>query len=890
VTDTAGQWWQPDPSGKGWLVWNGSAWTPSTQPSGTSGLQPGTAKDFVEFKSRLMTIDEFKKMSKDVPLAKRPQKWWDLLSILGGITSAVLWLVYSGIREGFDFLTPVLMVVIPVFMIWFRADLDVALLPFQPYRKNVNKLLLVGVGMAFPFLTSFILFNLGIRNYALIQWNMIVGTFGAFIITRNPVISLPGISVHPGNGRPPSLVQHGILVVLIAAVGSFLMLPVRADDCTRDFLNAQDCLRTEGYAEGISGTFSTLLSTSVNGPTVVQTLSSGGAGGAGGAQPPQPPSPPVSSSASSTGQAASSVQTPQQPDVPSLPVSSDDVQNVKEAVEDMRAEKLREMAEAAEAAAAARAAAEQAARDKLLQNLQKMQDGMVEGDFANRFTADDFGRISNQIDKVSEQLRSGGKVDTDLYTKIYNVYEGRVSGRTLPIGQVPSDAQIFRETITGGLEGTSREIFTGKDADGNMSYKSLALRGLVGVATGGTSELVATPVSATYTMKDYVDKGGDSVLGAFGHAMVDVAIGEGIGRGIGLAGNLGGKLISAVAEELPSSVSGSVKAGIEWTKNVLNTEIKNPFAGEEVSGLAGTRPALTDAGKIGEQIYRDAHTGQPHAGLDDVSFEPASEPVNTAAYSPDEQKAIRFVAEQNGAEVHFRDVNEYSVKRIQSGEAYSKPADLKSNTVNDADVKLGFSDEHKGLVSCREPVLPEQGGMTDSEWSKLNERYEQRMTDFNDNAAHLQDLEAQGKIKWDRETGLITNGPDGKPFAGDHDVLAYTDAVSHKPISPFTANRMNQQLQDLNVTNHNHQTDWNFSNLSDKPPVEGAASDFAKAAAVDDRVLNQCTQAGGKPLETFNPLSGWKSNWYTGSTQRNFVQKALVDGKTIFSKIAPGGG
>ena len=26
VTDAAGNWWQPDPTGPWWLVWNGSAW------------------------------------------------------------------------------------------------------------------------------------------------------------------------------------------------------------------------------------------------------------------------------------------------------------------------------------------------------------------------------------------------------------------------------------------------------------------------------------------------------------------------------------------------------------------------------------------------------------------------------------------------------------------------------------------------------------------------------------------------------------------------------------------------------------------------------------------------------------------------------------------------
>jgi hypothetical protein len=916
VTDPSGRWWQPDPSGSGWLVWNGSAWSPASPPTSTGGLQPGTPKTFIEFKNQLMTVEEFKKMSKEVPLAKRPQKWWDLLSILGACVSATLWLLYSGNPwgEGIDLITAALMVGLPVLMIWFRADLDVALLALQQYRKNVNKFLLVGMGMAFPFLSSFILFTVGIREYQLMQSNMIIGALGAYAITRNPVISLPGTGSTQGSGRPPVAVTNAFFAIILAVICYFLVLPVRADDCTRNLLNANDCDRTPGYAQVISGTPPAVIAGLVNGRGIHETLT---IGGSGGGQPPAPPAQPpttapgssttatssaTSSTTSSATQGASSATTGQPPvaggDAPSLPITSDDVQNVKEAVEDTHAENLRLAAEEAAAAiaaqAAARAAAEQAARDNLLQKLQHMNDGMVEGSFASRFTADDYERISNQIDKVSDQLRNGGKVDLDLYSKIYRVYEGRVTGRTIPAGEIPSEAQIFRETITGGLEGTSREIFTGQNANGDFSYKSLALRGLVGVATGGSSELAYTPASSVYTMKDYVDKGGDSVLGAFGHALKDVAIGELMGHGITGLTKYGGKLVNAAVDSLPTNLTTPVKEGLEEIKNVLNTEIKNPFAGEAPGGfpeggLAGTKPALQSPADIGEQIYRDAQAGQPHAGLDDVSFKPADAPVNTAAYSPEEQKAIRFVAEQNGAEVHFRDVNEYSVKRIQSGDAYSKPAELKSNTVNDADVALGFSDEHKGLVSCREPVLPERGSMTDAEWGKLNERYEQRMTDFNDNAAHLQELEAQQKIKWDRETGLITNGPDGKPFAGDHDVLAYTDAYSHKPISPFTANRMNQQLQDLNVTNHNHQTDWNFSNLSDTPPTSGGASPFSKAAGVDSRVLNGCTE-GGKPLETFNPLSGkWESNWYTGSTQRNFVQTAVVDGKTVVSKIAPGG-
>ena len=42
VTDAQGRWWQPDPYGKGWLVWNGSAWIPGAprEPAGFSQARP----------------------------------------------------------------------------------------------------------------------------------------------------------------------------------------------------------------------------------------------------------------------------------------------------------------------------------------------------------------------------------------------------------------------------------------------------------------------------------------------------------------------------------------------------------------------------------------------------------------------------------------------------------------------------------------------------------------------------------------------------------------------------------------------------------------------------------------------------------------------------------
>jgi hypothetical protein len=286
VTDSSGEVWQPDPSGTGWLCWNGSGWQTAQPPSVTL---PERAKDFKDFKSSLMTLGEFKTLSKDVPLAKRPQKWWDLLSILGGVLGAILWFLYGGIRsgrEGFDFITPLLMIGIPVVLVWFRRDIDQVLLPLQPHRKKVARIILIGLGIATPFLTAWILYNIfNISQYPLMQLNLLVGTLAAYAIIRDPQVA-------QGKFAKPGAVAGMLLVFTALIFSSALVSPVLADDCMSDFLNAQDCLRTDGYAEAMAGLIATILSILINGPIIVQTLLQGASGAATGVQPPAPPAPP----------------------------------------------------------------------------------------------------------------------------------------------------------------------------------------------------------------------------------------------------------------------------------------------------------------------------------------------------------------------------------------------------------------------------------------------------------------------------------------------------------------------------------------------------------------------------------------------------------------------
>src|SRR5512137_299617 len=102
VQDTSGRWWQPDPASGRWLAWDGTAWQPGIPPA------PIAADE-----NKLMDMQTFREISRTQPWHRRPQKWWDLFSILGGCVSAVIWFLYSGVRsniEGLDLISPILMI------------------------------------------------------------------------------------------------------------------------------------------------------------------------------------------------------------------------------------------------------------------------------------------------------------------------------------------------------------------------------------------------------------------------------------------------------------------------------------------------------------------------------------------------------------------------------------------------------------------------------------------------------------------------------------------------------------------------------------------------------------------------------------------------------------
>jgi len=366
VQDTAHRWWQPDPQAEGWLCWDGAAWHAATPPLPSTSPHPSTpdapttpiAETLDPTLSRLhiptVTADSFWAIARRTPWAKRPESWWNALSIFGGIASGYLWFVYGSVSgfpqlnmriptlflglprfipplllllaplllllarqqssgllsqiahrlgklglltkilllavpvvgyyllprfpaimnhlnmgEGLDFITPVLMLALPLLFIAFRAPIDFLLGPVQRLRKSFPPLLVLGIGCAVPFLTAFILYQFfHLNEYPLLRVNLLVGSFLSYLIVRTPQLRKP---LSPAATTLVNLC--GLLS--LAALWALSAAPACADDFLRDPFNFNDGLRTDGIGPILAGIPAATITLLVNGVEVVRTVLQG---------------------------------------------------------------------------------------------------------------------------------------------------------------------------------------------------------------------------------------------------------------------------------------------------------------------------------------------------------------------------------------------------------------------------------------------------------------------------------------------------------------------------------------------------------------------------------------------------------------------------------------
>jgi hypothetical protein len=548
---------------------------------------------------------------------------------------------------------------------------------------------------------------------------------------------------------------------------------------------------------------------------------------------------------------------------------------------------------------------------KILDNLQNMDREVWFGKAQKLWKGkDEPGNIRVHIDKMINDLIHGKGIDLDKYNKIYTVYTGHITGRTITEDMIPTSNELNREIITNGIAWTTREIVTGVTVDGEFSKKSLVLRGLLGWVTLGGSEYVYVPANSVYTMKNYVDKGGNSILGGFlhggGEAIFQWGVGKVIGGGMGLLGKGAGMTGKYLAGKFPGAANAAGKV-INKISNALNTKIRWPgtggtpkVPGGRVPGVkvpGGRVPGSTVAGPKGTNVTSKINTQvakapkvpsvpktpkSPYPGIKNPNFKPAGKPPDLRGMTTKDQKGLKMICDKHGVKANMRPTTKYAKTHLDKGTAQPKPEMIKNKTINDIDAKhLGFpKGDQKGLVACKSPKpLPKTKPpeMTKQEWRDVKKRWIQREREFRDNKKYLEKLEGEGKIEWDKKSGIIygknAQGGRGKPYTGDNDAFSFTDPVTGKPVSPTVNNQINQDLKKLGVTQHNEHLGWDYSGAPKTPTTPGGRSKFQVNQGIDKKILNG-HGPGGEPLNTYNPLNsgkqpgnpndGWDTSYWTG--------------------------
>jgi hypothetical protein len=145
-------------------------------------------------------------------------------------------------------------------------------------------------------------------------------------------------------------------------------------------------------------------------------------------------------------------------------------------------------------------------------------------------------------------------------------------------------------------------------------------------------------------------------------------------------------------------------------------------------------------------------------------------PPNPAAALPAETAAtLQQAADHYGLSIEVRPPNPIAVEG-----ALPKPEAIKAKSINPTDVLLGAPAGSEGQVGYFEPTLPERpAGMSDPEWQRVQDRFDQRQHEFEVLGPEMAQLQADGLVRVENGTVRLFDprGEGGfRPVAGDVDL------------------------------------------------------------------------------------------------------------------------
>jgi hypothetical protein len=162
------------------------------------------------------------------------------------------------------------------------------------------------------------------------------------------------------------------------------------------------------------------------------------------------------------------------------------------------------------------------------------------------------------------------------------------------------------------------------------------------------------------------------------------------------------------------------------------------------------------------------------------------------------QRKFQRFADARDITIDVRPTNPESVPWLERG-ALPKPMAIKAKTINDLDIRLGASAEHRGLAGLFEPKLPERGGMPEGEWNALQKRFRQRANEYDELRPKMDAYQEQGKFEVRNGVvyGKDANG-EFRPITGDHDIFDIRHPAGSR-LSPSEENALITEMRQHNM-------------------------------------------------------------------------------------------
>ena len=116
------------------------------------------------------------------------QRVWDIIAVVGGFAMALAWYIYTGLPggEGVDKKTCYAMAGLPIGLIILRPLTDRLLMPLQAIKRKIPPMVILGTGLAIPFLVSNVLYARGYTEYPFMLKTLWISALISYVVLRIP--------------------------------------------------------------------------------------------------------------------------------------------------------------------------------------------------------------------------------------------------------------------------------------------------------------------------------------------------------------------------------------------------------------------------------------------------------------------------------------------------------------------------------------------------------------------------------------------------------------------------------------------------------------------------------------------------------------------------------